>query len=261
MWHTLHATMASVSAVLILGATARVSPSHAQTLGQPAFVSARPLNNNLIESFKPDVQVSGHVIAGVMFSERSGNLGEKTLFSAVQLPSPHEQRLCVRIMSRDGRYSSITTYVVEPTALTELPAQLLFPTKYTNDLSQFSADQITVAVSKDGCEVTSRSSVYFAASTGSWPSTVAPRNLVINVNSFGATDVFLRIGWPDQSALPVKEQKVIPCNYLAQERRTTYDYVCKFDPIAYELPKLAQLTIVRQMYGRELASIKFEISY
>jgi hypothetical protein len=253
-----------VAAETFIAVVTEVSSAEAQSPDRPAFVLARPLNNRLNESYKADVPVSGNVIAGVMFSAGTGKFDEKNLISAVRMPITKEQLLCVRVTSRDGQYTSMTTFVVEPTqGETKRPVQLLFPTKYKSDLSEL-ADQITIAVSENGCDGSSRSTTYFAATTGGWPATSEKRKLIININSFGATDVFLRHGQPEKAPRsdgPAKVLRDIPCKYLSGERRTTFDYQCEFDPGSNQAGGSADLTIIRQRYGRELAAITLKVNY
>ena len=77
-------------------------------------------------------------------------------------------------------------------------------------------------------------------------SEAAPSELVIYLNSFGATDVYYETDSDPRD-----------CEYISEGRRTTYDFICRLDSIA--AGEALPVTILRERFGREQPAVEITI--
>ena len=195
-------------------------------------VSAKLLSEPLLESYQPEVSVSGNVIVGVMTASAASALAE----SAISVYSAAGSQLCLRVASRDGIYTSKNDYLIPADA--SGAATLPYDSKHDEIIAAFDDDGVAMAATDGGCDNNSNK-YYLVAGT-------RPAAAIIYINSFGATDVFTDI-----------DGNVEPCEFISEGRRTTYDFACRLGEISSD--SAIPVTIIRERYGREQPAIELTI--
>ena len=76
-------------------------------------VVAKLVSEPFVETYQPEVSVSGNVVVGVMLSSAAGAITTDNMV-VISGSSDEPEQLCLRAVSRDGIYSSKNVY--------ELPA-------------------------------------------------------------------------------------------------------------------------------------------
>lgn len=209
------------------------------TAAAEAPVSARLLSDPFLESYQPEVSVSGNVVVGVMTLATARALLEDQI--AVQsIADSDDNQICLRVASRDGIYTSKNVYVL-PQGIRG-PVLLPYQSKLKKVVTSYGADEIALAATSGDCD--SGSSDYLLLSAGNQ---AGPSEIVIYLNSFGATDVFYQLD-ADAKA----------CEYISEGRRTTYDYICRLD--SFEVGKALPVTIIRERFGREQPALDITIA-
>lgn len=221
------------------------------TAAAEAPVSATLLTDPLRESVQTEVSVSGNVIVGVMTLAAAGAITNNQIVvqsvanSADNVDTSDnvdsaENQVCLRVASRDGIYTSRNIYALPA----DSNGQVLLPYKSTREdvVGSFNADEIALAATPGGCD--SGGSTFYLLSAGDQ---VGPLEVVIYLNSFGATDVSYKL-----------DAKIKPCDYITEGRRTTFDHICRLGPV--DAAESLDVTIIRERFGREQPSIKITIA-
>ena len=203
-----------------------------------APVSARLVSDPFLESYQPEVSVSGNVIVGVMTLATASAI-LKDQIAVQSIAASAENQICLRVASRDGIYTSKNIYAL-PKGTTG-PVLLPYQTKLKDVVTSYGADEIALAATAGDCD--SGSSDFFLLSAGNQ---AEPSEVVIYLNSFGATDVFYQL-----------DADVKACEYISEGRRTTYDYICRLD--AFDEGKVLPITVIRERFGREQPAIDITI--
>lgn len=203
-------------------------------------LDAELLNDPFVEVYQPEVQVSGNVIVGVMSATAQDALSRDSL--AVRSGSPGAE-VCVRATSNDGIYSSRNHY--------RLPGdsgdgvRLPYRSGRVDVLSDYGDGDIAVAVTLGSCEAAGSDAYLVADSVDGDPADP----VLLQLNSFGATDVFVQASGSED---------LIPCEYLTEGRRTTYDFVCTLDAGAGGAD--GTVTVIRERFGREQPAVVFRLA-
>lgn len=203
-----------------------------------APVSAELVSDPFLESYQPEVSVSGNVIVGVMaLSAVSAMLENKVAVRPTA--NADDNRVCLRVASRDGIYTSRNIYALPPAV--KGPVLLPYQSKLKDVVEAYGTDEIALAATSGDCD--SGSSRFYLLSGGE---NIEPSNVVIYLNSFGATDVFYEL-----------DGEINGCDYISEGRRTTYDYICRLGSTG--AGESVPVTIIRERFGREQPSIDITI--
>ena len=203
-----------------------------------APVSAELVSDPFLESYQPEVSVSGNVIVGVMaLSAASAMLDNKV--AILSAANAADNRICLRVASRDGIYTSRNIYALPADA--KGPVLLPYQSKLKDVVGAYGTDEIALAATSGDCD--SGSSEFFLLAAGD---SAEPSEVAIYLNSFGATDVFYALG-----------EEIAECEYISEGRRTTYDYICRLAEVG--AGESVPVTIIRERFGREQPSIEITI--
>ncbi len=200
--------------------------------------SAKLVSEPFLESYQPEVSVSGNVIVGVMTMGVARAIVDDQI-AVLSTGHSAEDQVCLRVASRDGIYSSRNIYALPEGS--SGPVLLPYQSKLRDVVEEYGVDEIALAATSGDCD--SGSSDFFLLSAGGQ---AAPAEAVIYLNSFGATDVFFEL-----------DAEVKPCDYISEGRRTTYDYICRLGAI--DVARSVPVTIIRERFGREQPSIEITI--
>ena len=200
-------------------------------------VTATLVSNPFLETYQPEVSVSGNVIVGVMTAAAATAILKNQI--AVRAHGAGSRAVCLRVASRDGIYTSRNIYSLPEQA--EGPVLLPYESRLADVVRAYGSNEIAMAATEGECD--SGSSDYFLLSAAS--ETGSPE-VVIYLNSFGATDVFFQL-----------DSDPVPCEYFSEGRRTTYDFVCRLSAIGKH--DSVPVTIIRERFGREQPSIELKI--
>ena len=208
-------------------------PALAQQAPTAALVS-----DPLVESYQPEVAVSGNVIVGVM-SAAAGSALARDRVGVLVSSTAGGTSVCLRAASRDGIYASRNLYTLpaDTTGTIRLP----YRSAMTDVVGAYSADEIALVAHPGDCETTPGD--YLLVSEAGETGTV---DAVIYLNSFGATDVFIQ-----------RDQEVRDCEYISEGRRTTFDFICR--PGKVEPGVRYPLMILRERFGREQPPVELTI--
>jgi hypothetical protein len=195
------------------------------------------------EQYSSNVPVSGRVIAGLMLSQsQSANI-----FS-IYMPKSEKKFFCLRVLSRDGTYSSTNQYLLESNTTGDF-LQADYPTKYADLLSKYSETELAVLAYTGKCEANKVTDI-LVSTRGSQADS---KDAMILVSS-GRSDVFLNI------PLKVGGKKTIKCKRIEDGKRTGYDTSCKVN-LSLLTTGTNELSLLRRKSGRMLPSVKFNLLY
>jgi len=99
---------------------------------------------------------------------------------------------------------------------------------------------VAISASSGNCENNTNSYYVVDANTAR-----PPESLLVFVNSFGATDVFYRVG---------ERGPYLECTPIEQGRRTNFDYWCSI-PWPRSGSNRLGVEIQREKYGREMPAV------
>lgn len=223
-------SVVSIFAIWILASTAQAA--------EPSFATIQTFD----EKINSEVNVSGHVIVGLMGSQAFQGIQQKTLAISASALKKGDS-LCLKVSSRDGVYLLDGQYAIDSE-----PAQqvmLEYPTKKLQIVEAFERDTVAVAARLGACDSSVQHYLLpFFAET-------APTEVLLAINGFEATDVFYSVQSADGQIAQGE------CEYLDEGRHTAYDYACVV-PLA-EGSESYQLAIERELYGRELPAVELHL--
>lgn len=165
--------------------------------------------------FREDPVISsGGLVVGVT---GSGEPTERFPELRAAIPADWDaDRVCVSVVSADGRYEARNTYAVPSGSIGQIARIEYGPTEYLEVLREFDPGRMAVLVSRGRCEVPE--DVYTVAFWRAAPAAM-PDHIQIMINSFRAEQVLL---YPGPEALePIK------CVRLDGPGQTAFDTVCK----------------------------------
>jgi hypothetical protein len=210
----------------------------AQPLTAQQAAIAELLSTPFGESYQPDVAVSGNVIVGVMTAGAAAGIVDNAIIVHADGAAEHAT-LCLRAASRDGIYTSKNLYALP--AGVEGVVVLPYPSTQEDVVRQYADDEIALAATSGNCD---EGTTEFYLVTGSQAQ--AATEVVVYVNSFGATDVLYHI-----------DDEPSSCQYIDEGRRTTYDFICHLDGIPSGAA--TAVTIIRERFGREQPAVTFQL--
>lgn len=168
------------------------------------------------DSYIREVPVSGTVRAGIFIGNPRDTIQNGTFF--VKLPTINTSKLCIDIVSRDGRYSAAIKYDIQNllSGIYELPVLK----KYKNSLNhvqQYKSGDIAVLASlKENCNSTTKGFVPVR-----WDRPNFDDDLIILINSTNAFET--SITWIDGRDTNHKSK----CLKLKGAEYVAFDTLCK----------------------------------
>ena len=201
-------------------------------------VSAELVSDPFVESYEPEVSVSGNVVVGIMTTAVALAIADDQIAINATEESGGQQ-LCLKAASRDGIYTSRNVYAVPDGAAGNV--RLPYDSKLSDIVQNFGEDEIALTATAGDCD--SGAMDYYLL--GSAAASEADKALMY-VNSFGATDVFVEIN-----------EAIETCKYISEGRRTTFDFICPLDVRAGD--GAVPVKIIRERFGREQPSISLRL--
>lgn len=200
-------------------------------------------NKKFNEVHEPEVNVSGNVIMGVMWASAHGALSEDSL--GIQPAATGDKKICLKVTSRDGAYTSKNEYSLKVTA--QRPIYLPYKSDIPDIIEGYEEDQGAIAVSATigDCNQSAQTEYYLPAKLDKDNAKLATGKLSIYINGFDATDVFYHIAGSDSDQL-------IDCNYIEKGRHTAYNFSCDIADEQLTRQGPMEIKILREVYGREL---------
>lgn len=200
---------------------------------------AQLLNDPFVEHYQPEVSVSGNVVVGAMYLSAARALVDDAVGVRVATGGAQAGTVCLRAHSRDGIYSSRNVYGLPEDA--DGVVRLPYATAMRDVVERFGAHELALAATVGDCEGDGGSFLLVGA-VGDGDG----GEVVLYVNSFGATDVFAAYG----TALE-------PCEYISEGRRTTFDFICTLS--AAVVAPGAAVELVRERFGRPQPAVTIEL--
>ena len=201
-------------------------------------VTAELVSDPFIESYEPEVSVSGNVVVGIMTTAVAMAIVKDQIAITASTESG-EQQLCLKAASRDGIYTSRNVYAVPDGAAGNV--RLPYRSKLADVVRDYGEHEIALSATTGDCD-SGTSDYYLLGSSADGEADTA----VMYLNSFGATDVFVEVA-----------DSIEPCEYISEGRRTTFDFIC---PLAVSAGDGAvPVTIIRERFGREQPSISLRL--
>lgn len=203
-----------------------------------------PAKESLNEVYKDDVPVSGRVLAGISL------VGEKVVDGLAIFPDSNAggSRVCVQIMSRDGRYWAENEFLI-PEAEIDGPVKLYYNSRY-NVLERSARDDLAMLSFTGNCDSNTAPEYFLTSRSGFIDQ---EKVLLMFVNS-GRADTYASIQNSSKRSRPEK------CRHITEGRRTGYDTICelKLDGLEQSL-SLLQIKIYRRKYEKTLAPLELSI--
>jgi hypothetical protein len=206
--------------------------------------TARLLTNPFSESYQPEVTVSGTVVVGVMTGKASTALTKKALPIGVG-EQAGGSKVCLSVASQDGTYRSQNLYELPDTGDSSDIILLPYASERHALIAALGSDSMAIAARAGDCD--SASDAYYLARVSADDD--AP--VLLNINSFGATDTFYRLNingeWSDPEA----------CDYLTNTKRIEFDFSCII--ARQEIRDATSVEIMRERFGRPQPAVKLTI--
>jgi len=181
---------------------------------QPIHASARE-PASFRESLNVQVNVSGATRVGLIHANSLDMSDINTIFVRVPDSRSHN-RLCVKLTSRDGRYSAELEYQLQVNDSGVI--ELGFPSQFKRELSAEELPYVASLATLAGNCDTQESAVYLVSA---WHPIDGDASIFVLVNS-GRNDVTLRI--PSREHTDVHS---IPCRTLESPLRIAFDKICE----------------------------------
>ena len=201
---------------------------------------AKLISDPFQENYQPDVDVSGNVIVGVMTDVASGAIASDEIALLANAAAAGES-VCLRASSQDGIYTSRNVYQLpeNPDGRVPLPYQ----SSMEKVVKQY-REEIALAATTGECDSGSND-YYLIDKAGNARAT----KIVVYLNSFGATDAFIKVGESDDG--------YEACEFISEGRRTSFDFICMLEAITADGP--VDVTIDRERFGRVQPQVRFQI--
>ena len=169
-------------------------------------VSAELVRDPFVESYEPEVSVSGNVVVGIMTTAAAAAITSDQI-AITATADTGGQHLCLKATSRDGIYTSRNVYALPSEAGN---VRLPYRSKLADVVDDYGEHEIALSATVGDCD--SGASDYFLLGSAADGDTA---RAVMYVNSFGATDVFVDAGGEINTG-----------EYISEGRRTTFDVSC-----------------------------------
>ena len=199
---------------------------------------------------RPEVNVSGNVIVGVMSTSMFGALTENTI--GIQSSITGNKKICLKVTSRDGSYMSQNELSVDVTAPTII--YLPYESNMRDIVKSYAETPGAIAVSATNgdCDHSATADFYLPAKLDQENATLKTHNLSIYINGFDATDVFYHIAGTDPDI-------TYDCHYIEEGRHTAYNFSCEIAGELLAESSLRDIQILREVYGRELKPVTIRL--
>ena len=214
-----HNTLAVFAGALLF--VVCLSPAVPHTAERQELPDLRADLNSFRENFDEAVPVTGNIVVGLRMGNGSGKVSVEDTF----LAPPAAMNVCVRAVTKDGRFSASNVYrLASPEHISRAAAagkaHLLPVTRnYKENLSNYSMDDLAVsafAEGKDGC--IPGVNPYLPQIVASSPGSAA---LTILVNSGGRTSHLIHNS----------SKTTVSCNPLPGGARIAYNQKCVIDGV------------------------------
>lgn len=222
----------AIIALTLMSNVSNAAPPHVAELIPPFF-----------ETAQNDVSVSGSVIVGITSTNARGGETVQSL-QLTHIPSPKDDLVCLSMISRDGVYYSRNTFRL-PKNSEGSTVQIPYKTAQLSRLGGYGRQDLAILASAGKCEERSTNG-YFVLDA---PAAKPPESIRVFINSFGATDVFYRMGGSGQPS---------QCSQIAEGRRTSFDYWCDI-PWPQSGAEQLSLKIQRERYGRGMPAVELTL--
>jgi len=205
--------------------------------------SLKLIDSQFSEKYSTNVPVSGRVLAGLAIN--SDQLSGLSIF----IPTSNDnEQICMRVLSRDGTYSSLNQYLV-PKSLPSGFQSVEYPSDFMDVITGFSKSDLAVLAYPGQCKGNPVNQLYLAARG------VAKRGDTATIFvSSGRSEVFLRVLNKNETSGMTR------CKRIQQGKRTGYDTLCHVD-LSKLLNGKNDISLMRRKSGRMLPSVKFSILY
>jgi hypothetical protein len=200
-------------------------------------VSAELVSDPFVESYEPEVSVSGNVVVGIMTTAAAAAIARDQI-AVNATAATSGQRVCLKAASRDGIYTSRNVYALPGKAGN---VHLPYRSKLGDIVTGYGKHEIALSATVGDCD--SGASDYFLLGSASGDDT---GSALMYLNSFGATDVFVEI-----------DNEIVTCDYISEGRRTTFDFICPLDLGAGA--DAVPVTIIRERFGREQPAVSLTV--
>lgn len=236
-----------ITRIALMLAPVFVASAVAAAIAEAAPLIAELDEKSFQETYSPEVSVSGAVIVGVASSRALAGSATESL--AVFSPSDiGENKACLTMVSRDGAYYLRAEFTMNvPQARSGEPVRLPFKSGKRDVLKDYQTHDIAMLATRGDCS-SSGQSYYLVDKVDDKFDSAAPKFVRVYINSFGATDVYYRIG---DAGEPEE------CDSIDAGQRTSFDYFCdlQWSLIAAAPP----VQILRERFGRELPDVHLNL--
>jgi hypothetical protein len=211
-----------------------------------AQVPIAELKDEINETYLDEAPVSGRVVAGVLLT---GAVAGDALLRLALPVSAAGSSICVKVMSRDGRYWAENTFAL-PNDFGTAPVPLEYPTVYETYLKNLHFGELAILGSPGTCGETENDELYLSAVHASGN---AKQKVIVLINS-GRSDTYIAVKNIPAFKRPAR------CKMIEEGRRTGFDTECQIDLTGVD-PALQSLDvrILRRRYERLLPPTEFTL--
>ncbi|GAB7080502.1 hypothetical protein [Megalodesulfovibrio paquesii] len=194
------------------------------------------------ENFDSAVPVSGSVIVGVRLGEAEGNVAVQD----TQLVLPTATDVCVRVVTRDGRYSANNVYRL-PAPVAGANRVRLSPVTlhYAQALSDYKKDDLAI------CAFAAHNGSCAPAQVAYLPHLADPRQPGQHLN------ILINSGARYSAVLVRKKQQQVRCQAISQGSKIAYDQKCQI-PLEYLSEGPNELTLTMDD-GFDEEAVRFQV--
>jgi len=203
--------------------------------------------DSFLERYDPQVNVSGHVVVGVMAASAASRLAtdELKLLPSELVVARESRDVCLRVSSQDGVYATTAHYNL-PAGAEKNAVHLPYPSKYKEVVGSFKTNQVAISATAGSCSEPTNDYVVVGAADDATPGSVH-----IYVNGMDATDVSARIKagetWNDANE----------CRKVKAAQQRAYEYLCRIDLPDDETAHDVQ--ILRERWGTPQPTVEIKV--
>jgi len=227
-------------------------------------VELEPDRDSFEETFDPSVDVSGQLLAGLMYTvdapdEDRPELGRVDLdelhVSFARHRVADKDTICFRLASRNGVYTAKWTSTPDSSVVDSDTVRVRFTTKHRKTLQEYGPHGLVALASVgEGCGTPDP--VYLPTSWGPVPEE-GPSEVTLFLNTDTAeARVAARLEKEDGSDDGIKQES---CTILpSTETTTTFDTICRLPLAAGDRP--AELAVLRQNFSATLEPLRYTLT-
>ncbi|MCB1800121.1 MAG: hypothetical protein KDI82_00390 [Gammaproteobacteria bacterium] len=203
----------------------------------------------LQETYREQAPVSGQVVAGIALAGFGPGSNPVSLVVPQALAG---KSVCVRVLSRDGRYWSQNTFDL-PRQISTAVVELDYPSEYSEYLGSLTPDQLAIRVEGGECGQEQVLSPLLAGAPRS-SATGEKKELLVFVNAARA-DTYLVAS---DGRVPPNRKR---CELIEEGRRTSFDTICTIELGVFEpLPESLSIRLLRRRYERAFPPTEFSVA-